>query len=258
MNAHVKETSIQETYTLPSKGLLYEGIPSEITLRAMTTFEEKTRLSTNSFFKTMPMIINACIVDNDNLKIDAAKLSLFDMYFLMYKLRVVTYGPEYKLNLQCPTCEGNVDVIVNLDDLKCNEITSADDPHAHEPFSIGKLPVSGDSIECRYLTASDMIDIEREAKMIKKNSPLYVGEPDYLLSLQKKIVTINGEKLPPFRVQKYVETMNSKDGLYIDNRNAEINLGIQLSCIETCPKCLGDIEFILPMTSEFFRPTYNC
>ena len=46
--ADITNIKSSETYTLPSKGLVYdetEGIPASITLRRMTTKEDKIRLN---------------------------------------------------------------------------------------------------------------------------------------------------------------------------------------------------------------------
>ena len=49
----IKNIKTQETFTLPSKGLLYkpeENIPTSITLRRMTTKEDKMKLRKNGLF----------------------------------------------------------------------------------------------------------------------------------------------------------------------------------------------------------------
>ena len=59
----MKEVSIKETFTLPSKGLVYdEKINPNITLRSMTTMEEMKRLSPSDLeYKTISEIIDDCI-----------------------------------------------------------------------------------------------------------------------------------------------------------------------------------------------------
>ena len=59
---------ITEKIVLPSAATKIYGyaFDGSLTLRAMTTKEERIRLSGQSFYKTMSMIINECIVDNKN------------------------------------------------------------------------------------------------------------------------------------------------------------------------------------------------
>ena len=57
---------LTETMVIPSAAVkLYgDGFDGHITLRAMTTQEERIRLSGQSFYDTMSRIVNECIVDN--------------------------------------------------------------------------------------------------------------------------------------------------------------------------------------------------
>lgn len=245
-------TTIQETYNLPSRGLLGEDIPKTVKLRAMTTMEEKMRLA-GSGITLMPDIIKACIVDPDG--VDTHVFPLFDISYLMYKLRTITYGSEYKITLRCPSCGQRFDVTVNLDDLEVNELP--DD--FKNPITIDNLPISGDTIECKILTVNDYADIETEKKRIMKKFPDYVGDPELILSVQKRIVSINGESMPEFKVKEYVENLHARDYQYIISKynDATASLGlVTTDLMEVCPKCGSDVDFDLPITTEFFRPRY--
>lgn len=245
--------AIQESYELPSRGAIYSDInvPPEVTLRAMTTMEEKMRLS-GTGMNVIPNIIKACVVEPENL--DTNKLKLFDLQFLMYKLRIVTYGPDYKLSLRCPNCGKKSDFVIDLDSIPVNYAGES----FKEPFTIGPLPVSKDLLECVVLTSQDYIDIEREARKIKSKFPDYVGDPEFILGYKYRISKINGETLPDGSLQQYIEDMNAKDMRYLDSEYSKLTdgIGMDLDMIETCPSCGEEIEFTLPVTSEFFRPTY--
>lgn len=75
-----KVNLITESCKLPSKGLLYNGaIGDTVQLRAMTTIEERMRLSGENFWSTMAGIVNRCLID---CPIDAKDFADFD--FLLY------------------------------------------------------------------------------------------------------------------------------------------------------------------------------
>lgn len=250
------ETSIQETYTLPSKGKIYTdmNVPEEITLRAMTTFEEKMRLGSQSFYKTMCNIIRRCLV---GCEFDVSKLTVFDFQYLMYKLRVVTYGSEYKVDARCPSCRGDQSFVVSLDDLEVNMMSDADIENGGV-FEVGPLPVSKDVVTCRYLCISEFDEIEQKARAIKKKNPEYEGDPSYMLYMQHKIVAVNGKPLNEFELSRYVATMNARDNNYLDRKyDSHDHYGIRLIVGETCPACGTEMEFLLPFTQEFFRPSYD-
>ena len=73
----------------------------------MTTFEEKNRLGSQGFWQTMSGILNAVVVAPEGF--NSEDMTLFDFHFLMYKMRTVSYGPTYKVNVTCPHCGKSFD-----------------------------------------------------------------------------------------------------------------------------------------------------
>ncbi len=241
---------IRETFTLPSNGIPYNGeIPAEITLRAMTTMDEKIRLS-SSGLNSLAALIDACVVEPEVF--DSKKLKLYDLQYLMYMLRVITYGSNYKVSAYCDHCDKFVDVNVNIDEL---EVVKINDDYI-EPFEIGPLPVSGDMLTCKNLSVGDLINVDKEAKRILAKFKDYIGDPEFVLGFKYLIVTVNGEMLPDFKKQQYVENMNAKDLRYLDLAYDKYVSGFGINTIVTseCPVCGAPIEFSMPITEEFFRP----
>jgi len=253
MNA--KRVAIKETHEIPSRGLVYDPslkIPAEITLRAMTTVDEKIRLS-SSGITTMPNLVQSCIVEPE--KIDVTQLKLFDLHFLMYKLRTITYGPIYKLQTFCPECGKRLDFNVNLDEIPVNPVK--DD--FKEPFEIGPLPISKDVMSCQILSIADFISMEKEGKRLLNKFPDYVGDPEFLLGYAFKILKINSQELMPFQKAKYIEEMHARDMRFFDSKyDSFVNgIGMDLTKTDICTGCGKDINFTLSVTEEFFRPTYS-
>ena len=108
-------TRIAETFTLPSKGMIYEeSVNPDIVLGCMKTKHEMMRLSaTDSNNKIMADIIDDCI-DGD-IGISSYDMCLGDYQYLLFKLRTITFGPEYDMGGTCPYCMGENYVTVNLD-----------------------------------------------------------------------------------------------------------------------------------------------
>lgn len=247
-----EKVAINETFAMPSRGLLDEMIPESITLRAMTTMEEKMRLGSTGI-TVMPNIIKACLVDP--IDSDTHRWTLPDIQFAMYKLRTVTYGPEYKLTLKCPKCGNEFEIIVNLDELPVNELPDG----FVNPFAIDPLPVSGDELECRFLSIKDYVDIDKESKRILRKFPEYQGDPAMICMLQHKIVKVNGEVLQGKKLQDYCEKMHARDLRFFNSKYNKVadSFGMDIyDMAEACPRCGNDVEFDLPVTEEFFRPEY--
>lgn len=248
------KSAVAETYTLPSKGLLYgENFGSDVTIRSMTTFEEKMRLGNQGFWKTMCAILDSVVTSPESF--ETKYMTLFDFYFLMYKMRTVSYGPTYKVNVTCPQC-GKTEVCrINLDDLEVNYL----DDSLKEPFMIGPLPRSGDTVECRFLRVIDSINNEKKAKEILSKNPNYIGDPQYILNRVSQIESINGEKKTPPEIQKYVEEMDAMDSAYFSQFYDKVtgDVGLVTLCTGTCSACGEELKFNLPFNSEFFRPTFD-
>ena len=92
-----KDYTISEFFTLPSDGKVYsELIDPQIELRSMTTAEEMRRMSPNDhIYENLCSIIDDCLVKGPN--ISSYDMCLGDYQFLLYKLRLVTYGSEYNV-----------------------------------------------------------------------------------------------------------------------------------------------------------------
>ena len=259
MKANVQTKSVlQESYVLPSKGVLYpkfgEGYNGDVTIRSMTTFEEKIRLGNQGFWKTMVSILNSVVTSPEDF--DASELTLFDFYFMMYKMRTVSYGNIYKVNVTCPHCGKTMVSKVDLDKL---DVTYVPDD-LKEPFTVGPLPRSGDVLKCRFLRVRDSIANERKAKDILRDHPDYLGDPDYILTRASQIVGVEGEEdMLPIMAQKYVEQMTAMDSAYFAQAyNKKVDdLGLSTHCTDVCESCGEELDFSLPFNSEFFRPTFD-
>lgn len=248
------KSSASEAYTLPSKGLLYgDSFGSEVTIRSMTTFEEKMRLGSQGFWKTLSAILDAVVTSPEVY--ETKYMTLFDFYFLMYKMRAVSYGPTYKVNVTCPHCNHQDTYKVNLDELEVNYLSD----EFKEPFTVGPLPRSGDTLECRFLRVIDSINNEKKAKEILRKSPDYMGDPLYILNRVSQIVSINGEEKTPIEIQMYVEGMSAMDSAYFSQIYNKITEGVGMKtvCTDYCSSCGEELVFNLPFNSEFFRPTYD-
>lgn len=249
-----KKGSITETYQLPSLGKLYgKDYPDSVTIRSMTTFEEKMRLGNQGFLKTISNILNAVVTEPENF--NAEDLTLFDFYCLMYKMRIVSYGPIYKVKVTCPDCGKEVICKINLDDLKVNYLPE----DFTEPFEVGPLPRSEDTLKCKLLRVSDSMKIDKKAQEILKKSPDYQGDPSYILRIASQIIGINDEILPSKEIEIYVENMSAMDSAYLQQViNSKIDsIGLDTECHDVCTSCGAELVFNLPFNSEFFRPTFD-
>lgn len=248
-------TEYIEEYELPTRGYLYveDDIPAEVSLRSMKAKEEKMLLGSvgRGVFNK---VISACVTDPKQLNM--GKLILPDKYFLLMKLRILSFGNKYYAEFKCPNCNETPEFEIDLEeDLEVFYL----DESFEEPFEV-ELPVKEDIVGMKFLRDKDMRKIDRRARKIKRRaqSKQDVGNIEYILRLARRLVTINGEEIEPNRRKAYIEDLNTRDTSYIKYYlNNEVRIGYDLEIFEVCPYCGEEVEFDLPMTEEFFRTRFN-
>lgn len=245
--------TIQESFTLPSKGLIYDKkVNPEFTLRSMTTIEEMKRLSpTKTPYLTMCEIIEDCLLTD--LGIPVKDLCLGDYQFMMHKLRIVSYGTEYRMTTRCPYCNEIEEQIFNLEDLDVNEY----DPSMKSMFTV-ELPRTGKTITLRYQTPAmlENINKQKNARLKKDSNSI---DPTFELTLEALIEEVDGEVLDPIRLENFVQKLPVMDAKVIFDAAEKINsmIGLDTVVVTQCgnPRCQKDYTSTFRPTSEFFWPT---
>lgn len=245
----MSSSKYETTVKLPSKGLLYKDVPEDITIRAMTTSDEKLLFgSTNNVFAK---VLKNCIVEPKNISIE--DLLPFDEQFLIMKLRTHTYGSMYRLQGICPECGKKETYEINLDEM---EVTYLNEDFK-EPIEC-KLPDSGSTLSLKLLRNRDWESARRQAKKISKSVGCNEKELEYIIRMSKYIKQIDGEDVNDAQAQKFVESMTGKDSAFfwwtIDN---SIKCGVETSIPVRCTNCGEEFDLEFTINSEFFRPKFG-
>ena len=243
-----KKVDYEATVTLPTKGLLSKDsdIPADITLRGMTTKEEKI-LYASSGRDVFKKILKNCVISPSNL--DVNKLVSVDETFLILQLRMVTYGDKYRVQARCPHCGETDTYTISLSDF---DITYLDDDFV-EPIEV-ELPRSGDTLGLRILRNEDTEFVDRYAKKFAKQFNLNFREVEYTCRMAKFIQTINGESVKFTEARDYVEEMPSLDSAKFWTVINKIDIGVDTRSEVLCHSCGEEFDFDMPINSEFFRP----
>lgn len=247
--------TIANEYTLPSKGKVYDQeIILNFKLRSMTTVEEMKRLNhSDKPNKNIAEIIDDCLVEN--IGISAYDLCLPDFQYMLHKLRIVTYGPEYKLSSNCPWCGSTNNNIVDLDKLDCIEF----DENIYAKYSEFELPYTKKQIKLKMQTPRILDNIAMRIKDIRKKNPEFEGDPAFLFTLEALIDTIDGRTPEKFRITEFVRTLPMMDTNYILKAAEKLNesFGLDKSLEHTCSVCGLDYTGNFRTTSEFFGPSID-
>ena len=243
-------TNIQESFTLPSKGLIYDvPINPNLTMRSMTTCEEMKRLSKSEYpLRQMCEIIEDCLITKPDISV--YDMCLADYQYLMFKLRTITYGSDYSMTAICPICNKVQTVKLNLDDLEVK--TFSEDILKY--FRV-HLPKSNVDVELRLQTPRIMDNISRRKKELEKLSPKS-GDVTYMLEVENLIKTYDGKSLTEIELEQVVKQMPMYDVNILVQTNMQIQkeLGIIPLVNIDCEGCGAKLPVQFQFNRDFFSP----
>ncbi len=244
-------TRIAEVFTLPSKGLIYEEeVNPEVVLSSMTTRHEMLRLSTTEDSqKIMAQIIDDCI--ESDLGISAYDLCLGDFQYLMFMLRVVTFGNEYELRGRCPYCGFEQVTKLHLDELEVKEY----DDSLVDLLEL-ELPKSGNKVRLTLQTPRMLDRISTKVKEYRRRHKDTDENPVILYNIIASIEELDDEKPNAFTLEEWVKNLPLADTNAIINRIDLINnkIGIDLSVEGECKICKTTYQVPFRINQTFFRP----
>ena len=247
--------SIAEEYTLPSLGKVYtQKIDPVVKLRSMTTEEEMKRLApSDRQYKNLCEIIDDCIVNP--IGISAYDMCIADYQFLLHKLRIVTYGPEYKTSSICPFCGAMTDSTINLDELDVKECSLED---LNKLMDI-ELPKSKNKVRLILQTPRMIDDITLRNKELKRKSKGAAPDETLLLTLSSIITTIDGKYMDPVKKEDFIRNLPMMDTNYIMRHAQKLveSFGIDSSVVSVCSVCGLDYNSSFRFSSEFFGPSVD-
>jgi len=246
--------TIGENYILPSKGKIYGvEVNPEIKIRSMTTEEEMKRVATSDApYKNMCEIIDDCLIDKPG--ISSYDMCVGDYQYLLHKLRVVTYGQDYRVTNQCIYCGCENDDVINLDELPVLEYTEE-----YEKYREFDLPKSGNHIRLRPQTPRMIDEIAAEVKEFKRRTKGKGTDPTLVLLASKLIESIDGGFPNPLKVEDWIRQLPMADMntliAHADKMNEAIGVVVDLTCM--CGVCGLSFKTTMKTTSEFFRPALD-
>lgn len=249
----VKNIKSRETYTLPSKGLVYDetdNIPASITLRRMTTKEEKIRIRNEGEDRIRRDLLQACIIE----PINADRLKIEDANYLLFQLRVLSLIDDtYKIVCRCPKCKTEFVHKINLSEVPITFFKS-DDLSLFENV----LPICGAQIKYKLPSIGDIIQMGDVIKEYISNFPnIDKGELIFTLSSVLYIDKINGHSLLQEELEQYLDNLDILDTRKLKETIHKLDklYGYQTELKTLCPNCGIEVTHGLPITGELFNPS---
>ena len=253
METRQTDYTIMEGYELPSKGKIYtENVNPHIELRSMTARDEMKRLSpSNTPLKTLADIIEGCCIEKPAIHV--YDMSIGDYEFLLHKLRIVTYGEDYKVSLRCPGCGEIIETVANLGQLEVKEF----DEDAIRNLQTFSLPKSGRIITLNFLSPRMVEEMEVKVKDMKRRYKNATIDFETLVRLLINIDLVDGEKKTETELEKIITDLPALDLQKTLNNIDKLNQQIGLDNILylACPNCNEEVTTFFRFGPEFFRPT---
>jgi len=245
----------EETASLPSKGLLYRNITEDkdilngqIKMFNMTVKDEEV-LSTSRFLKSgaaTRMVIDNCISSD----IDAKDILLYDSNYLLFFLRSISYGDEYKFKLKCSnsSCEKEFGHTVKISELEFKELP--DD--IKEPFVV-TLPKTKYKVMFVLPRLEHSEEIHNRSKNREKTtSSSDQRMVDNLIVTTIKIIAPDGSEVPHGDWEDFFEAIPSMDRATLSDASS-YTTGVDKLEGVVCPYCETDYSGSIPIGAEFFR-----
>lgn len=245
--------TITEDVHLPSKGLVYKNVKvnPDFKLRSMTTQEEMVRLApTERPYKSICDIIDACIV-GEGPGISTYEMCLGDYHYLLNKLRIVTYGTDYKITASCPLCGHLNNETLNLESLEMLKF----DENLINNLEVS-LPITGKLVKLKLQTPKSIDDINIRKKELLKDLSNINTDPTILFTLISIVDTIDGQVYDKVRLDTWIRNLPMRDVNKMLNAVRKLNdkIGYDLNLKLKCKSCGLDYSSTFRINNEFFGP----
>ena len=241
-----------EVISLPSKGLVYpESNPlskGEITIKLMTAKEEDILTSTNLIKKGIQLdkLLESIVVEPG---VNINDLVIGDKNAILVTSRILAFGPQYDVKIQDPFDNEEVDVAIDLSQIKIKEIDESLLNRNNEyAFT---LPVSKTVIKFKLLTHGDELLINKDVEASQKT--LKTGNE--ITTRYRRIITeVDGNRDFGFISNFVANRLLAGDSKALRKYIASISPDLDLKFEYTSP-ITGDTEALrIPFGVSFFYP----
>lgn len=253
-NVGLNFVSPTEFVDLPSGGRFYpSGHPlhgkDSVEIKFMTAKEEDI-LTSKSLLKkgvAIDRMLQSLLVDK-NLKLE--HMLSGDKNAILIAARMSGYGPEYGVQITCPSCEEKQTFSFDLSSLEHKDLSDLDDLQL-EPTQRGTfvytLPRTKVKVEFRLLTSGDESQMTQEMLRAKKEETTSTDQ------LKRVIVSVNGVE-DKMQLKHFIENMPAADARFLRAAIRRSTPDVNMSQDFVCASCGHEEEMEVPLTTEFFWP----
>lgn len=243
-----------EVISLPSEGILYSPESSissgKIEIKYMTAREEDILTSQNLIKQgvVIDKLLQSLIIS----PISYDELLVGDKNAIMIAARVLGYGKDYGVSIECPACKTKNDINIDLTTLEDKEIDKSKWVNGLNEFTT-TLSISKVEVTYKLLTHKDERAIENELKGLKKMAMKSGVDSEITTRLKNTIVAINGDRNPK-TIREFVDNMLARDSFELRDIIRDNTPDVDMDILFTCNSCGHEELMMMPMEVGFFWP----
>jgi len=226
---HVKSKITWAELKLPSAGFSDSKVES-IEIRPFTFEDEKVLRTAKTIAdgtKIIEKLITRCMRG-----IEYNELLVPDKNYILYKLREISYGDKYDINLTCNNCGSDNELQVELSKLPVQ--------YAEGPEDLVKTVILPDS----------EVEVVLEALKVPQES-LFQSTDDLFDNLWRLVSSINGHTERTVK-QGFIKGTTARDIAKIRQSITDEGIGIQTKVNFICNACENHETLELPLNETFF------
>jgi len=242
-----------EIISLPSKGLVYpESNPlskGEITVKLMTAREEDILTSTALIKKGIQLdkLLESIVVEPG---VNINDLVIGDKNAILVTSRILAFGPEYEAKINDPFDNEEIDITIDLSQIKVKEIDENKLNRSNEYDFF--LPVSKTQIKFKLLTHGDELIINKDIEASQKT----LKQANEITTRYRRIITeVDGVRDAGTISNFVTNRLLAGDSKALRKYIVEITPDLDLKFDYTSP-ITGETEALrIPFGVGFFYPT---
>jgi len=247
-----------EEIELPSKGILYDKNNNfnkgKAHIRPWLTSEEKLidKFNKGNFYNIIKRLVQNSLEE----KTDVEELTFGDFFFILYWIRAISYGSQYKADVECPNCSAKIKSDIDIYRYSIKYLEDIKEPLSFILPKSGielkyRLPRVKDLIEATEKSHSDSLklgvtispDIFRLARCVIE---MVLPDTEHTILTQEEdfgtMINKIWPRLPAIDLVSFRTELAKYDHGYVNNEMTK------------CPECETYFEIAPLLSFEFFRP----
>ena len=171
---------------------------------------------------------------------------------LLIASRILAYGPQYDVEVTCPSCGAKNSLNIDLYQFESKDLDFSQFKTGQTEFEYAFA--NGKTITYKFLTHGDEKAIETELKGYNKLRSLSGIDTQLSTRLKHIITSVDGNNDTAV-INKFVDNMLSRDSMQFRKHLKEVTPDIDLTFQFACDSCDHvDDKMTLPLGVSFFWP----